>query len=76
VYKTVIIPANAVYTGMENALLTFQSEGIIEGDKSGILNANHEIAHSWTGNLVTCMNWDNFWLNEGLTIFLERKLAK
>jgi leukotriene-A4 hydrolase len=34
----------------------------------------HEIAHSWTGNLVTNANWENFWLNEGFTVFVERKI--
>ena len=60
--------------GMENPLLTFVSPTIIVGDKSEVSVANHEIAHSWAGNYVTNMNWDNFWLNEGFTVFLERKL--
>jgi leukotriene-A4 hydrolase len=74
-YKTVIIPFNMVYTGMENGLLTFQSHIIIGGDKSGMDNANHEITHSWAGNLVTCMNWNNFWLNEGIATFIESKMV-
>jgi leukotriene-A4 hydrolase len=60
---------------MENPLLTFASPSIIVGDKSNVDVANHEIAHSWAGNLVTSMNWDNFWLNEGFTVFIERKLT-
>ena len=60
---------------MENPLLTFVSPTIIVGDKSEVSVANHEIAHSWSGNYVTNMNWDNFWLNEGFTVFLERKVA-
>ena len=70
-YKTIMIPKNFIYNGMENALLTFQSTSIISGDQSGQQNADHEIGHSWTGNLVTCMNWDSFWLNEGFTTFLD-----
>ncbi len=58
---------------MENPLLTFASPSIIVGDKSGAAVAIHEIAHSWTGNTVTCVNWSNFWINEGFTVFLERK---
>ena len=65
-----------VYTGMENALLTFQSHIIIGGDKSGMDNANHEITHSWSGNLVTNMNWDNFWLNEGIATFIQSKIIR
>lgn len=61
------------FGGMENPLLTFASPTIIVGDKSAVSVAIHEIAHSWTGNLVTCENWGNFWLNEGYTVFLERK---
>jgi leukotriene-A4 hydrolase len=61
---------------MENPLLTFATPFIIVGDKSGVTTVVHEIAHSWTGNLVTNMNWDNFWLNEGFTVFLERKISK
>lgn len=76
VYKIVILPPNFPYGAMENPLLTFASPTIIIGDKSGVSTANHEIAHSWTGNLVTNMNWDNFWLNEGFTVFLERKISK
>jgi len=76
VYKIVILPPNFPFGGMENPLLTFASPTIIVGDKSGVSTANHEIAHSWTGNLVTNMNWDSFWLNEGFTVFLERKISK
>ena len=61
---------------MENPLLTFASPSIINGDGSGATVATHEIAHSWTGNLVTNENWDNFWLNEGFTRFLERKVMR
>lgn len=57
---------------MENPLLTFASPSIMAGDKSGISVAVHEIAHSWSGNLVTCKNWSNLWLNEGFTMYLER----
>jgi len=60
---------------MENPLLTFASPTIITGDKSQVYVATHEIAHSWTGNDLTCKNWENFWLNEGFTVFEERKVS-
>lgn len=72
-YKIVILPPSFPFGGMENPLLTFASPSIIAGDKSGIFVVIHEIGHSWTGNWVTCQNWENFWLNEGFTVFLERK---
>lgn len=63
---------------MENPLLTFASPSIIDptGAKTSVFVAIHEIAHSWTGNTVTCGNWSNLWLNEGFTVFLERKAGK
>lgn len=75
-YKILILPPAFPFGGMENPLLTFASPSIIVGDKSNVFVANHEIAHSWTGNLVTNMNWDNFWLNEGFTVYSERKITK
>jgi len=75
-YKIIILPPSFPVGGMENPLLTFASPSIIVGDKSSVNVANHELAHSWSGNLVTNINWDNFWLNEGFTVFLERKITK
>ncbi|KRW98239.1 Armadillo-type fold [Pseudocohnilembus persalinus] len=72
-YKIVIMPPSFPFGGMENPLLTFASPSIITGDKSGTSVAIHEIAHSWTGNMLTCGNWSNLWINEGFTVFLERK---
>jgi leukotriene-A4 hydrolase len=60
---------------MENPLLTFASPTIIVGDKSGVYVAIHEICHSWSGNEVTNMNWEHFWINEGFTVFHERKVS-
>ena len=75
-YKLVILPPSFPFGGMENPLLTFASPSIVVGDKSSIFVGTHEIAHSWTGNLVTNMNWSNFWLNEGCTVFTERKVTE
>lgn len=74
-YRIVIMPPSFPFGGMENPLLTFASPSIItmNGEKSGVGVAIHEIAHSWTGNTVTCSNWSNLWINEGFTVFLERK---
>ena len=74
-YTVIILPASFPYGGMENPLLTFASPTIIVGDKSQVYVATHEIAHSWTGNQVTCKDWSNMWLNEGFTVFEERKVS-
>lgn len=75
-YTVLILPPSFPFGGMENPLLTFASPTIIVGDKSAINVATHEIAHSWTGNLVTNRNWENFWLNEGFTVFTERHVTR
>jgi len=70
-----VIPPSFPMGGMENPLLTFASPTIIVGDKSQVYVATHEMAHSWTGNEITCQNWENFWLNEGFTVFVERHVS-
>ena len=75
-YNVVILPPSFPYGGMENPMLTFVNPSIITGDKSNIDVVIHEIAHSWAGNLVSCKSWSHFWLNEGITMFLERKAVK
>ena len=75
-YNVVVLPPSFPYGGMENPMLTFVNPTVITGDKSNIDVVIHEIAHSWSGNLVTCKNWTHFWLNEGITVFLERKAVK
>lgn len=74
-YDIIILPPSFPMGGMENPLLTFASPTIITGDRSQVDVAIHEIAHSWTGNEVTCENWSNMWLNEGFTVFEERKVS-
>ena len=74
-YTILVLPPSFPMGGMENPLLTFASPTIIVGDKSQVYVATHEMAHSWTGNEVTCENWENFWLNEGFTVFIERHVS-
>ena len=57
---------------MENPCLTFVTPTLLAGDRSLADVVAHEIAHSWTGNLVTNATWEHFWLNEGWTIWVER----
>lgn len=72
-YKILLLPPSFPYGGMENPLLTFANSALVSGDKSAFPMFVHELSHSWFGNLVTNENWSNFWLNEGFTVFAERK---
>ncbi len=74
VYDLLVLPPSFPYGGMENPCLTFVTPTLIAYDKSLVSVIHHEIAHSWTGNLVTNSSWEHFWLNEGFTTFLERKI--
>lgn len=75
-YALLVLPPSFPYGGMENPLLTFASPTIIVGDGSQVYVATHEIAHSWTGNELTCKDWSNMWMNEGFTVFEERKVSE
>lgn len=73
-YDILLLPPSFPYGGMENPCLTFLTPSLLAGDRSLVDVVAHEISHSWTGNLVSCVNWEHFWLNEGFTMFLERKI--
>ena len=73
-YNVLVVPYSFPYSGMENPCLTFSSPCLINGDKSLVDLIAHELIHSWSGNLVTNENWRDFWLNEGITKFLQRKV--
>ncbi|GLI61916.1 hypothetical protein VaNZ11_004440 [Volvox africanus] len=73
-YDLLLLPPSFPYGGMENPCLTFVTPTLLAGDRSLTNVVAHEIAHSWTGNLVTNATWEHFWLNEGFTMFLERKI--
>jgi leukotriene A-4 hydrolase/aminopeptidase len=73
-YDLLVLPGSFPYGGMENPCLTFVTPTLLAGDRSLVDVVAHEIAHSWMGNLVTTKNWEHFWLNEGWTMFIERKI--
>lgn len=75
IYDILVLPPFFPYGGMENPCLTFATPTLLAGDKSLANVIAHEIAHSWTGNLVTNKNFEHFWLNEGFTVFTERKIV-
>jgi len=74
-YNVLVLPRSFPYSGMENPSLSFLSPCLIDKDKSLIDIIFHEMIHSWSGNLVTNENWSDFWLNEGITMFLQRKIV-
>jgi aminopeptidase N len=75
-YDLLVMPRAFAYGGMENPRLSFISPSTIAGDRSLVSVIVHEMAHSWSGNLVTNSTWDDFWLNEGFTSYLERRLVE
>jgi leukotriene A-4 hydrolase/aminopeptidase len=75
-YDVLVLPPSFPFGGMENPRLTFASPTILAGDKSLVSVIAHELSHSWSGNLVSNATWRDFWLNEGFTVYLERRIVE
>jgi leukotriene A-4 hydrolase/aminopeptidase len=75
-FDLLVMPPSFPYGGMENPTLTFLTPTLIAGDRSLVSVVAHELAHSWTGNLVTNATWEDFWLNEGWTVYAERRILE
>lgn len=75
-YDLLVLPPSFPFGGMENPRLTFLTPTLLAGDRSLVALVAHELAHSWSGNLVTNSNWNEFWLNEGFTVYLERRIME
>jgi leukotriene-A4 hydrolase len=75
-YDLLVLPASFPFGGMENPRLTFLTPTVIAGDRSLVALIAHELAHSWSGNLVTNRTWDDFWLNEGFTTYVENRIVE
>ncbi|CAD6445551.1 58725890-8063-44e0-982e-43cedfd9ca4c [Sclerotinia trifoliorum] len=73
-YNVLVLPPSFPYGGMENPVFTFATPTIISGDRENVDVIAHELAHSWSGNLVSNASWEHFWLNEGWTVYLERRI--
>ncbi|KAI5293478.1 hypothetical protein KEM52_005496, partial [Ascosphaera acerosa] len=73
-YNVLVLPPSFPYGGMENPVYTFATPTLISRDRENVDVIAHELAHSWSGNLVTAANWEHFWLNEGWTTYLERRI--
>jgi aminopeptidase N len=75
-YDLLVLPPSFPFGGMENPMLTFATPTVIAGDRSLVSLVAHELAHSWSGNLVTNATWSDFWLNEGFTTYIERRVVE
>ena len=75
-YDLLILPYSFPFGGMENPRLTFANPTLIAGDRSLVSVIAHELAHSWSGNLVTNETWNDFWLNEGFTVYFENRIME
>ena len=75
-YDLLILPPSFPYGGMENPRLSFITPTVIAGDKSLVSLIAHELAHSWSGNLVTNASWKDIWLNEGFTNYVEGRIVE
>ncbi|KAH6899913.1 peptidase family M1-domain-containing protein [Thelonectria olida] len=73
-YNVLVLPPSFPYGGMENPIYTFATPTIISGDRQNVDVIAHELSHSWSGNLVSNASWEHFWLNEGWTMYLERRI--
>ena len=75
-YNVLVLPPSFPFGGMENPVVTFATPTIIAGDRSLVSLLAHELAHSWSGNLVTNRTWDDYWLNEGFTVYVESRIME
>jgi len=75
-YDLLVLPPSFPYGGMENPRLTFLTPSVLAGDRSLVAVIAHELAHSWTGNLISNANAEHFWLNEGGATYAERRIVE
>ncbi|MDO6641178.1 M1 family metallopeptidase [Pseudomonadota bacterium] len=75
-YDMIVLPPSFPFGGMENPRLAFITPTLIAGDKSLVSTVAHELAHSWTGNLVSNATWRDLWLNEGFTTYFTNRLVE
>jgi len=75
-YDLLVLPPSFPYGGMENPRLTFLTPTSILGTRGQTSLITHELAHAWTGNLITNATWQDFWLNEGWTTYAETRITE
>ena len=75
-FDILVLPPSFPFGGMEHPRVTYATPTIIAGDRSLVALVAHELAHSWSGNLVTNATWEDFWLNEGFTTYFEHRIVE
>ena len=75
-YDILVLPPSFPFGGMENPNMTFATPTVLVGDKSLVSLVSHELAHSWSGNLVTAAAWRDIWLNEGFTTYVQGRITE
>src|SRR5215212_3798446 len=75
-FDVLVLPPSFPFGGLENQRLTFATPTVLAGDRSLVSLVAHELAHSWSGNLVTNATWSDFWLNEGVTSYVELRIME
>jgi leukotriene-A4 hydrolase len=75
-FDVIVLPPSFPFGGMENPNLTFATPTVVTGKKDLVNLVAHELAHSWSGNLVTNATWNDFWLNEGFTMYVEQRIME
>ena len=75
-YDILVLPPSFPFGGMENPNMTFATPTVLVGDKSLVSLVSHELAHSWSGNLVTNAAWRDGWLNEGFTTYVQGRITE
>ncbi|MET3653660.1 M1 family metallopeptidase [Dyella japonica] len=75
-YDLLVLPPSFPFGGMENPNMTFATPTLLVGDKSLVSVISHELAHSWSGNLVTSASWRDIWLNEGFTTYVQGRITE
>ncbi|MEO6926591.1 MAG: M1 family aminopeptidase/hydrolase, partial [Rhodanobacter sp.] len=75
-YDILVLPPSFPFGGMENPNMTFATPTVLVGDKSLVSLVSHELAHSWSGNLVTAATWRDIWLNEGFTTYVQGRITE
>jgi leukotriene-A4 hydrolase len=75
-YDMLVLPPSFPFGGMENPNLTFLTPTVITGDRALVSLIAHELAHSWSGNLATNSTWNDVWLNEGFTTYVEQRIME